>query len=76
MRTCSTGICGWNNGSFSGKKPAGAGLDSVKLYSMARLAPDDYRIFKANVIKNSLNKADNYITLDRGSSDGIRPEMG
>ena len=52
------------------------GLDSVKLYSMARLAPDDYRIFKANVIKNSLNKADNYITLDRGSSDGIRPEMG
>ena len=52
------------------------GLDSVKLYSMVRLAPDDYRIFKANVIKNSLNKADNYITLDRGSSDGIRPEMG
>ena len=43
---------------------------------MALLAPDDYRIFKANVIKNSLNKADNYITLDRGSSDGIRPEMG
>ena len=29
-----------------------------------------------DVIKNSLNKADNYITLDRGSSDGIRPEMG
>ena len=26
--------------------------------------------------RNSLNKADNYITLDRGSSDGIRPEMG
>ena len=43
---------------------------------MARLAPDDYRIFKANVIKNSLNKADNYITLDRGSSDSIRPEWG
>lgn len=52
------------------------GLDSVKLYSMARLAPDDYRIFKANVIKNSLNRADNYITLDRGSLDSIRPEMG
>lgn len=52
------------------------GLDSVKLYSMARLAPDDYRIFKANVIKNSLNKADNYIILDRGSSDGIRRKWG
>ena len=52
------------------------GLDSVKLYSVARLAPADYRIYKANVIKNSLNKADNYITLDRGSADSIRPEMG
>ena len=41
-----------------------------------RLAPADYRIYKANVIKNSLNKADNYITLDRGSADSIRPEMG
>lgn len=35
-----------------------------------------YQIFKANVIKNSLNKADNYITLDRGTTEGIRPEMG
>ena len=52
------------------------GLGSVKLYSVARLAPADYRIYKANVIKNSLNKADNYITLDRGSADSIRPEMG
>ncbi|WP_373789688.1 rod shape-determining protein MreC, partial [Bacteroides heparinolyticus] len=52
------------------------GLDSVKLYSMARLAPAEYRIFKANVIKNSLNKADNYITLSRGTLDGIAPEMG
>ena len=33
-------------------------------------------MFKARVIKNSLNQADNYITLDQGSSSGIRPEMG
>lgn len=51
-------------------------LDSARLYSMERLAPTEYRIFKANVIKNSLNKADNYITLDRGTTEGIRPEMG
>ena len=43
---------------------------------MERLAPTEYQIFKANVIKNSLNKADNYITLDRGTTEGIRPEMG
>ena len=53
-----------------------SGLDSARLYSVERLAPAEYRIFKANVIKNSLNRLDNYITLDRGSADGIRPEMG
>lgn len=52
------------------------GLDSARLYSMERLASTEYQIFKANVIKNSLNKADNYITLDRGTTEGIRPEMG
>ena len=52
------------------------GLDSARLYSMERLAPTEYQIFKANVIKNSLNKADNYITLARGTTEGIRPEMG
>lgn len=53
-----------------------SGLDSARLHSVERLAPDKYRIFKANVIKNSLNRLDNYITLDRGSADSIRPEMG
>ncbi len=51
-------------------------MDSVRLYSLERLEPDEYHIFKANVIKNSLNRVDNYITLDEGSSAGIRPEMG
>lgn len=51
-------------------------MDSVKLYSLERLSNADYRIFKASVIKNSLNLPDNYITLDKGSDTGIRPEMG
>ena len=51
------------------------GMDSVRLYSLERLEPEEYQIFKANVIKNSLNRVDNYITLDEGSSAGIRPEM-
>lgn len=51
-------------------------MDSVRLYSLERLEPDEYHIFKANVIKNSLNRVDNYITLDEGTSAGIRPEMG
>lgn len=51
-------------------------VDSERLYSLEKMTTEDYRIFKANVIKNSLSKADNYITLDKGSKDGIRPEMG
>ena len=52
------------------------GIDSARLYSLEQAAMNSLRIFKANVIKNSLNRADNYITLDKGSRDGIRPEMG
>ena len=52
------------------------GLDSIRLYSLERLSPEKYDIFKANVVKNSLTRADNYITLDRGAADSIRPEMG
>ncbi|WP_018109544.1 rod shape-determining protein MreC [Bacteroides propionicifaciens] len=35
-----------------------------------------YKFFKAHVVQNSLNSANNFITLDKGSLDGIRPEMG
>lgn len=52
------------------------GLDSVQLYSLKHLSPEKYSIFKAHVVKNSLTWANNYITLDRGTEDGIRPEMG
>ncbi|MDR0988766.1 MAG: rod shape-determining protein MreC [Prevotellaceae bacterium] len=51
--------------------------DAVKLHSLNRMSNEDtLRIFKANVIKNSLNRTDNYITLDQGEAAGIRPEMG
>lgn len=51
-------------------------VDSVIVNSIRNLDNKDYQIFKAHVIRNSLNQADNYITLDKGSSSGIRPEMG
>ena len=40
------------------------GLDSVRLYSLEHMETEEFKIFKANVIKNSLNSVDNYITLD------------
>ena len=51
-------------------------VDSVTVNSIKEIPLTDYQLFKAHVIKNSLNQADNYITLDQGSSAGIRPEMG
>lgn len=53
-----------------------AAQDSLKLYSLERLGEEPCAVFKANVIKNSLTRADNYITLNRGAADGIRTDMG
>ncbi len=50
--------------------------DSAQVSSIRHLPLTDYRVVKARVINNSLNRVDNYITLDRGSSSGIQPEMG
>lgn len=36
----------------------------------------EYRFIDAKVINNSTNKVQNYITLNKGADDGIRPDMG
>lgn len=54
----------------------GLKVDSMKLDSTVEVALRDYDIYKANVIGNSLNKINNYITLDKGSADGVKSEMG
>ena len=51
-------------------------IDSLELDSIVKSAMLDYRVYKANVIGNSLNKTNNYITLDKGAADGIKSEMG
>ncbi|MBO4977401.1 MAG: rod shape-determining protein MreC [Muribaculaceae bacterium] len=44
------------------------------------LVPDSgmapFRYIVAHVINNSISRPYNYITLDRGTADGIRPELG
>lgn len=51
-------------------------VDSTGIEQMRQNALVDYDIYRAKVINNSLMYADNYITIDKGESDGIRPEMG
>ncbi len=36
----------------------------------------DYRLRTASVIKNSVSRHSNFLTLDIGSDDGIKPDMG
>ena len=36
----------------------------------------NYRLISAKVVSNSITKADNFITLDRGSADGVKKDMG
>ena len=51
--------------------------DTMALGSLDSVPADTrYTLHKAHVVKNSLNRLDNYLTLDRGEADGIRPEMG
>lgn len=35
-----------------------------------------YQLIPAKVVKNSVNRPDNLITIDKGSADGIEPDMG
>lgn len=44
--------------------------------SLVNSIKSEYTYLTANVIGNSLNKVKNYITLNKGSNDGVRSEMG
>lgn len=40
------------------------------------LAHQRYTYLHAKIVNNSVSKRDNYITIDKGSLDGIHPDMG
>ncbi len=37
---------------------------------------EEYKLIPAKVVTNSLDKKDNFMTLDKGSADGVRRDMG
>lgn len=45
-------------------------------YQQRKIPLDSCMTFQATVVKNSINRIDNYITLDIGTEAGIRPDMG
>lgn len=57
----------------SRKRIAELTKDSTALLSQI---PVGYRVIQAQVVHSSINKRDNLITIDKGSADGIRKDMG
>lgn len=51
-------------------------VDSMGIDSIMAKPLWGRNLIRAGVIGNSLDKADNYVTLDKGSDDGVRTEMG
>lgn len=56
----------------------GAGIDSLEVneYIGAKADESNYKYIVAKVINNSVHRQHNYITLDKGSKHGVRPDMG
>lgn len=50
--------------------------DSIAAQLAATQALAGFRLIPAKVIANSVDKQDNLITIDKGSADGIRKDMG
>lgn len=55
-------------------KDKSADPDYLKNGQLEKLS--GFRLIPAKVIDNSIDKADNFITLDKGSLDGVRKDMG
>lgn len=52
-------------------------LDSlVQLEVAQKIQRAGYRVSSAQVIDKSINKVDNYLTIDKGTADGVSPDMG
>ena len=52
-------------------------LDSLaQVEAVQRVHRSGYVITPAQVIDKSVNRTNNYITLDRGTADGVQPDMG
>lgn len=50
--------------------------DSSYVYDGQMPLLRQYKLIEARVISNSINKADNFITIDKGRYDGVHEDMG
>src|SRR5690606_30140104 len=50
-------------------------IDSTRVSIVDSIEMDRYDFIVATVINNSIRQKSNYITLDKGSRDGVKPDM-
>lgn len=50
--------------------------DSTLLQNKHLMALKQYRLIHAKVVSNTLNRHDNLMTIDKGSADGVKKDMG
>lgn len=50
--------------------------DKSRLYRTQMEILNEFKLIPAKVITNSVDKKDNFITLDKGLADGVRKDMG
>ena len=50
--------------------------DSSWLFRTQAEVLKEYKLIPAKVITNSIDKRDNFITIDKGQLDGVKPDMG
>lgn len=50
--------------------------DTTALVRLRKDVLQDYQCYPADVVNNSITRLNNYITINKGEKDGIRPEMG
>ena len=51
-------------------------LENVTITTDSLIINEMYTFMPAHVIKNTIYEANNYILIDKGSNDGIEPDMG
>lgn len=54
------------------------GIDSLRLIELTQKLETGkpFDVIAASVVENSITRPDNYITINRGTDDGVEPDMG
>lgn len=53
-----------------------ADTSTIDAFTLDSIAPTQFEFIPADVVNISISKINNYITVDKGSLNGVRPDMG